>query len=144
VRKTILAAYYKEYPNATMAFEPSPDTRVKAVTEIGAGTAADVFNLGDGDVGWYEAKGALVDLAPYAKRAHFGFAQSEPATLILRHVGSHQYSLPKDYSSLAIYYNNDMFKAARVPVPSNSSTCDDFRRDAILLTKNGAYGALLA
>jgi multiple sugar transport system substrate-binding protein len=143
VKRTILAAYYKEYPNATVAFEPIPDTRVKAVTQIAAGTAADVFNLGDGDVGWYEAKGALVDLAPFAQRSHFSFSQYVPATLILGHVGSHQYSLPKDYSSLAIYYNKDMFKAAGLPFPSNTWTWDDFRRDAIKLTKNGVYGAWL-
>ena len=53
VQKTILPAYYKAYPNANVAFEPIPDSRVKAVTQIAAGTAADVFNLGDGDVGWY-------------------------------------------------------------------------------------------
>ena len=40
VKRTILAAYYKEYPNVIVAFEPIPDTRVKAVTEIAAGTAA--------------------------------------------------------------------------------------------------------
>ena len=41
---------------------------MKSVTQIAAGTAADVFNLGDGDVGWYQDKNALKDLTPYAKR----------------------------------------------------------------------------
>jgi multiple sugar transport system substrate-binding protein len=136
----ILPAYYKADPNANVAFEPIPDSRVKAVTQIAAGTAADVFNLGDGDVGWYEDKGALKDLAPYAKAAHFSFSQYIPSTLILGHVGSHQYSLPKDYSSLAVYYNKDMFKAAGIPFPSSNWTWDEFRADAIKLTKNGVEG----
>jgi len=140
VQKMILPAYYKAYPNANVAFEPIPDSRVKAVTQIAAGTAADVFNLGDGDVGWYQDKNALKDLAPYAKATHFSFSQYIPSTLILGHSGSHQYSLPKDYSSLAVYYNKDMFKAAGIPFPSNNWTWDQFRADAIKLTKNGVEG----
>jgi multiple sugar transport system substrate-binding protein len=140
VEKMILPAYYKAYPRANVAFEPIPDSRVKSVTQIAAGTAADVFNLGDGDVGWYEDKGALKDLTPYANATHFSFSQYVPSTLILGHVGSHQYSLPKDYSSLAVYYNKDMFKAAGVPFPSSNWTWDEFRRDAIKLTRNGVMG----
>lgn len=140
VQKLILPAYYKAYPNANVAFEAIPDARVKSVTQIAAGTAADVFNLGDGDVGWYEDKNALKDLTPYANAAHFSFSQYIPSTLILGHVGSHQYSLPKDYSSLAVYYNKDMFKAAGLPFPSANWTWDEFRRDAIKLTKNGVMG----
>src|SRR5947208_898823 len=41
VEKKILPAYYKAYPDARVAFEPIPDSRVKAVTQIAAGTAAD-------------------------------------------------------------------------------------------------------
>lgn len=140
VKKMILPAYYKAYPNANVAFEPIPDSRVKAVTQIAAGTAADVFNLGDGDVGWYEDKGALKDLAPYAKAAHFSFSQYIPSTLILGRVGDHQYSLPKDYSSLAVYYNKDMFKKAGLAYPSANWTWDDFRRDAIKLTHGSVMG----
>lgn len=143
VKNTILAPYYKAYPNVTVALEPFPDSRVKAVTQIAAGTAADVFNLGDGDVGWYADKNALTDLAPYAKADGFNLSQYVPSTLAIGHSGNHQYSLPKDYSSLAIYYNKDMFRKAGVPFPSNNWTWDEFRRDAIKLTKSGVYGANL-
>src|SRR5205085_12604643 len=40
VRKTILVAYYKHYPNANVAFEPIPDTRVIPALQMAAGTAA--------------------------------------------------------------------------------------------------------
>ncbi len=141
-QKVILPAYYKAYPGTQVEFEPTID-RVKAVTEIAAGTAADVFNLGDGDVGWYEDKGALVDLAPYMKAAHFSLNQYIPGSLVFGKVGSHQYSLPKDYSSLAIYYNKDMFKKAGLALPTDNWTWDEFRQDAIKLTSNGVYGASL-
>lgn len=139
----ILPQYTKAYPNVSVALEPIPDSRVKAVTEIAAGTAPDTFMLGDGDVGWYGAKGALADLAPFAKRDNFSLSQYLPGTLVIGHDGAHQYALPKDYSPLAIYYNVDMFKAAGVPLPTEGWTWDQFRQDAIKLTKNGVYGAAL-
>ena len=140
----ILPQYYKAYPGVTVNLEPEPDSRVKGVTEIAAGTAPDTFMLGDGDVAWYQAKGAVNDLAPYAKKDNFSLSQYYPGTLVLGKVGSHQYSLPKDYSPLAVYYNKDMFKAAGVPFPTASWTWADFRQDAIKLTKNGIYGAWLS
>lgn len=143
VQQRILPAYHEAYPRVTVAFEPLPDDRIKAVTQIAAGTAADVFNLGDGDVSWFAAKGAVVDVVPLAARSHFSLSQYLPGTLIFGHLGSHQFALPKDYSPLAMYYNKDMFKAAGLPYPSGAWTWDDFRRDALKLTRNGVYGALL-
>jgi multiple sugar transport system substrate-binding protein len=140
----ILPQYYKAYPGVTVNLEPEPDSRVKGVTEIAAGTAPDTFMLGDGDVAWYQAKGAVLDLAPYAKKDNFSLSQYYPGTLLLGRLGSHQYSLPKDYSPLAVYYNKDMFKAAGVPLPTEGWTWDQFRQDAIKLTKNGIYGAWLS
>lgn len=139
----ILPAFQKEFKGVTVNLEPIPDTRVKSVTQIAAGTAADVFNLGDGDVGWYADKGALVDLVPLAKQQGFSLDQYLPGTLTIGKVGNHQYSLPKDYSPLAIYYNIDMFKAAGLALPKAGWTWDEFRQDAIKLTKNGVYGASL-
>jgi multiple sugar transport system substrate-binding protein len=141
VKSTVLPAFNKAYPGVSVSFEPIPDSRVKAVTQIAAGTAADVFNLGDGDVGWYEDRNALENLTPYAKAAGFSFSQYVPSTLILGHTANGgQYALPKDYSSLAVYYNKDMFKAAGLPMPSANWTWDEFRNDAIKLTKNGVEG----
>ncbi len=140
----ILPKYYKAYPGVTVNLEPEPDSRVKGVTEIAAGTAPDTFMLGDGDVAWYQAKGAVSDLAPFAKKDNFSLSQYYPGTLVFGKQGNHQYSLPKDYSPLAVYYNKDMFKAAGVPFPTSNWTWADFRQDAIKLTKNGVYGAWLS
>jgi multiple sugar transport system substrate-binding protein len=142
-RQIILPAFNKEYPGVTVNFEPIPDTRVKSVTEIAAGTAPDIFNLGDGDEVWYQAKGAIKDLAPYAQKDNFSFSQYVPGSLLFGKAGSRQYALPKDYSPLAIYYNKDMFKAAGVPLPANNWTWNDFLQDAIKLNKSGIYGASL-
>ena len=55
-------------------YEPESD-RDKQVIAIAAGTAPDVFMLGDGDVRWYEDKGALANLTPYMKKDKFSTSQ---------------------------------------------------------------------
>lgn len=139
----ILPSFHKAYAHSTVALEPIPDTRVKAVTEIAAGTGPDVFMLGDGDVLWYSDKGALTNLAPYAAKDHYSLSQYIKGTLTIGQQGKRLYALPKDYSPIAIYYNKDMFRAAGVPFPKKGWTWNQFRSDAVKLTKNGVYGASL-
>jgi multiple sugar transport system substrate-binding protein len=138
----ITPKYQKAY-KASVVYEPESD-RVKQVTAIAAGTAPDVFMLGDGDVRWYEDKGALANLTPYMKKDHFSTSQYIKGTLVIGTSHNKIYALPKDYSTIAVYYNKDMFKAAGVPFPKTGWTLNQFRADAVKLTRNGNYGASLA
>ncbi len=67
-----------------------------------------------------------------------------PNTLTIGHVGNNQYALPKDYSTLAVYYNKDLFKAAGLSDPSSTNfTWDELRKDALALSKkSGTYSML--
>jgi len=138
----ILPQFQKQYPGVSVSLEPIPDQRIKAVAQIAAGTAADITNLGDGDVLFYANQNALQDLTPYVGQSFLN--QYLPNTLTIGHVGSHQYSLPKDYSTLAVYYNKDLFKRAGVSYPSSNFTWDEFRNDARVLTnRSGTYSAFI-
>jgi multiple sugar transport system substrate-binding protein len=139
----ITPKYEKAYKGTSVVYEPEAD-RDKQVIAIAAGTAPDVFMLGDGDVRWYEDKGALADLTPYMKKDKFSTSQYIPGTLTIGESKGKIYALPKDYSTLAVYYNKDMFKAAGVPFPKAGWTLNQFRSDAIKLTKNGNFGASLS
>jgi multiple sugar transport system substrate-binding protein len=138
----ILPIFHKQYPNVNVSLEPIPDTRIKAVAQIAAGTAADITNLGDGDVLYYASQNALMDLTPYLGKSFLN--QYLPNTLTIGRVGAKQYSVPKDYSTLAVYYNKDLFKAAGVPFPSANPTWDQIRNDALALTKkSGTYSMFI-
>jgi multiple sugar transport system substrate-binding protein len=140
----ILPSFTKAYPNVSVSLEPFPtEGRVKVLTEISAGTAADVYMVGDGDAVFLASRGAVVDLKPLAAAAHFDLGQYIAGTTTVGTIGNHVYALPKDYSPLAVYYNKDMFRRAGVPYPAAGWTWNDFRNDALKLTKNGVYGALL-
>lgn len=141
--KPLLRYYHSRY-HASVALEPEPSTRDKGAIEIAAGTGPDVMMNGDGDVRWYAAKGALTNLMPYIKKDHYSLSQYVKGTLTIGYVHKGLYALPKDYSTLAVYYNKDMFRAAGIPFPGKNWTWSTFRKDAIALTKNGVFGASLS
>jgi multiple sugar transport system substrate-binding protein len=139
----IYPTFHKQYPNVNVSFEAIPDSRVKAITQIAAGTGADVTNLGDGDVLFYADKKALKDLVPYVGRSFIN--QYLPATINIGKVGSKQYALPKDYSSVAVYYNKALFKAAGLALPGAGFTWQQFRSDALALSKkSGSWSVELS
>ncbi len=138
----ILPLYQKQYPNLPVALETIPKERITVITRIAAGNAPDIINLGDGDVDYYADKNALMDLNPYLGQGFLDQYLSN--TLTIGHVGSHQYSVPKDYSTLGVYYNKALFKVAGVPFPpATGFTWDQFRSDALALSKkSGTYSVL--
>lgn len=138
----ILPQFHKQYPNVNVSLEAIPDQRIKAIAQIAAGTAADVTNLGDGDVDYYISQNALKDLTPYVGKSFLN--QFLPNTLSIGKQGNSQYALPKNYSTLAVYYNKDLFKAAGVPLPTKNLTWDQLRSDALKLSKkSGTYSMLI-
>lgn len=53
--------------------------------------------------------------------------------------GTH-YAIPKDYDTVALWYNKDMFDAAGVDYPTNDWTWDDLHKAAKALTNGDTYG----
>src|SRR5690349_23219656 len=59
-------AFEKKYPNIKVQLESVPqDYGTKLLTQLAAGTAPDVFQVGDGDVAKLVSKGVIDDLEPY-------------------------------------------------------------------------------
>ena len=50
------------------------------------------------------------------------------------------YGMPKDFDTIALYYNKDLFDAAGVEYPNADWTWDDLKTAAEKLTKNDVYG----
>lgn len=53
--------------------------------------------------------------------------------------GTH-YAIPKDYDTIALWYNKDMFDEAGVDYPTNEWTWEDLHDAGKKLTKDGKYG----
>src|SRR5256714_1179571 len=130
----IFATMHKSYPNIKVKVEPWPDTRVKLVTQIATGTGPDVVQIGDIDLPWFASKNAFVSLDPYMQRDHISKDLYYPTLYKLGVVNGKLYALTKDYATVAIFYNKDLFKAAHVPFPKAGWTWNDFVQDARKLT----------
>src|SRR5581483_588780 len=110
----------------------------------------DVFFLSSDLSPAYISSGKLLNLSPYM--AHDGVKASNyyPALFTPFTCKSGQiYGIPKDWGSLGVFYNKQMFRAAGLPFPSPNWTWGDMRTIAKKLTKVGSspdksiYGVML-
>ena len=125
---------HKTYPNIKVKIEAYPDSSVKLITQIATGTGPDVIQIGQQDVPFFVLKGALVDLDSYMRRDHLSKDMWYPAVYNMGVVDGKLYALTKDYATLAVFYNKDLFKAAHVPFPKAGWTWNDLLQDARKLT----------
>ena len=132
----IAKEYMRAHPNINIQIDSIPSNYgTKILTEIAAGDAPDIMEVGDGDVAMYAQKGAIINLTPYIQAAHINLKDYYPSVLNTGRVGGHVYTMPKDWSNLAIYYNKVMFKKAHVPFPTANWTWQQLFIDAKKLTK---------
>jgi multiple sugar transport system substrate-binding protein len=113
-------------------------------TQMTAGTAPDVFYLNSDHARDFEILGALHSLDYLKKVKNFGFNEFYKSIQSGFVYKGHTYGFAKDYSTLVLFYNKDMFRAAHIKSPP--TTWSDFTKDACKLTNkaSGVYGASLS
>jgi multiple sugar transport system substrate-binding protein len=134
----------------TLQYDPAPVTGYfdKLTTEFSAGNAPDVVWIAGANTADYAPKGVLLDLMPLAKAdASFKLTDYYDAPMKELEHGGNLWGLPRDISTLVMYYNKDLFKAKGLKDPADEAkagnwTWDTFRKDAIAITDpaNGVYG----
>ena len=106
----------------------------KLQTLFAAGTPPDVFAM---DAPYYPdwaSRGVLLNLQPYIDNSP-GFLDglyAGPLATYKRDDG--YYGLPRDFQTIVLYYNKDLFDAAGMDYPTNEWTMDDLRAAAKELT----------
>ncbi len=130
--------FTKAHPNIHINWSPIPgDYPTKMRANVASGTVPDVFYLTPGMLSEYISSGKLLNLSPYmgkdgVKASDYYSALINPFTCTSGQV----YGLPKDWNSLGVFYNKQMFQAAGLPFPTANWTWDDLKNDAQKLTKN--------
>jgi multiple sugar transport system substrate-binding protein len=146
-----LQNFEKLHPNIKVNWSPIPgDYPTKMRANVASGTVPDVFYLQPSMSSEYISSGKLLDLSPYmahdnVKASEYYSALTNPFVCTSGQV----YGLPKDWSSLGVFYNKQMFQAAGLTPPSDNWTWDDLKADAQKLTKNpgspnSVYGVVLS
>ena len=103
--------------------------------QIAANDAPDIFQLGDGDIAMFQARGGIQSLSPFITGPNgLDVSNFNMDTLEGGMVDGEIFALIKDFSTLAVYYNRDMFDAAGLDYPTDDWTWEDFRELAYELT----------
>jgi multiple sugar transport system substrate-binding protein len=132
--------------NAFMAKNPTITVKVtvadwdtywdKLQTALAGGNAPDVFLMDGPLYPDYQTRNQLLDLSPLIARD--GFDTTALADLGVQDftaADGHLYGLPRDLSTVALYYNKKMFDAAGIPYPDGTWDWTKFTDVAQKLTK---------
>jgi multiple sugar transport system substrate-binding protein len=106
----------------------------KLNTLMGAQTPPDVFAMDAPLYLDWQSRGVLLNLSPYIDKTPGFLDGFYPQTLKAYQTADGYYGMPRDFQTIAIFYNKEVFDAAKVPYPSADWTLDDLRATAKKLT----------
>jgi multiple sugar transport system substrate-binding protein len=105
-----------------LQYDPAPVTGYldKLTTEFSAGNAPDIVWIPGASVADYATKNVLLDLMPLAEAdSSFNLSDYYDAPMKELEEGGHLWGLPRDISTLVIYYNKDLFASKGVDDPAD-------------------------
>ncbi|MDI3517938.1 MULTISPECIES: ABC transporter substrate-binding protein [Caldanaerobacter] len=138
-----IAKFKEKYPNINVQIETIVgDYMQQLQTQLAANTAPDIFYLDSMPAPQLMSSGVLEPLDEYIKKYNVDVNDFEPALLSAFQWEGKTYGLPKDYNTLALFYNKDMFKEAGINEPPK--TWEELKDAAKKLTKDGVKGLVLS
>lgn len=113
------------------------DYYTRLLTQIAAGDAPDIMQIGDDAVPMFVGKGSFVPLDDFIS-GNYALDTSIylPGVLEPGQWEGQQWLLPKDFTPLGVYYNKKLFDEYGVDYPEDGWTWDDMLETAQALTKD--------
>ncbi|WP_411333875.1 ABC transporter substrate-binding protein [Metabacillus indicus] len=135
--KQTIADFEEKHPNIDVKIEVITEQYMDVIkTRLIGGEGPDVFYLDAFEAPALIETGVIEPLDEYVTE-DFDVEDFEKPLLEAFIADDKTYGFPKDYSTLALFYNKKMLADAGVEVPQ---TWDEFREAAKKLTKDGQYG----
>jgi multiple sugar transport system substrate-binding protein len=121
--------------NIQVAYDPGVNQGYfeKLKTELASGTAPDIFWIGGVELADFVATGQVLDIKPFIdKDPNFKLSDfyDQPIQELSR--DGKVYGLPRDISTMVVYYNEDLFKAAGLATPKELAEQGKWNWDALL------------
>ena len=115
--------FQKLHPDIQVNIENVPynSYEQKITAEYITGHAPDLFWVNTPWLGTFVKDGILTNLAPKIKASHINMAQYYPQLVALHSRNGAIYGLPKDWDTIALYYNKAYFKKIGLTIPANLS-----------------------
>ena len=131
-----IAAFTQLHPNVSIEPQVVPwdDYWTKLQTGVAGGSSNDVFWINAASLPVYASQGALVSIQPMVDDGSID-AEAYPESLrSLYTFDGTVYGIPRDFDTIALFYNKGLFDAAGVEHPTADWTWDDLRAAAEKLT----------
>ena len=118
----------------------------KLITGLPAGSAPDIFSINALNVRDYAKNGYLLDITDLFESGKVDLTKFPQHVKDTHTVNGILWGIPKDFDSIAVFYNKDMFDAKGVAYPADDWTWDDFIATAKALTDadSGIYGVAVS
>lgn len=140
--QNFIREFQKIYPEIEVRIIHTSSYNDKLKTMFAGGDAPDVFYMGSEHFPGYVARDTLLDITDFIKNdpetnlPPFSIKDYFKETLQPFMYKGRYYGIPKDFTTMVLYYNKDLFDAAGVKYPARSWTWDDFKRAAQALTRD--------
>jgi multiple sugar transport system substrate-binding protein len=109
----------------------------KIMVQMAGGTAPDVFYVHYSFFPEYVKQGALLRLKPFITRDNYDLKAFFPPTVQqVTYKGESDYAIPRETSSLALFYNTDLFDQAGLAYPNETSTYESIAKISKPLTRD--------
>ena len=133
ILKPVLKDFEKENPEIKIDFLHIPQNYFQKIhLLIASNTAPDVIFINNQYLPIYANANCLEDLTPYNK--DFSFDKFFDKSIQAMTYKNKIYAVPRDISTLVIFYNKDIFDKYNVAYPKNNWTYDEFLQTAQKLT----------
>ena len=139
-----IKAFQTANPGVNVKWEPiAQDYSTVLKTNLAAGTEADVFYIDVSDIDSLMKTGKLLALDDYMSKT--GTSKSDFVSTLINafSYNGKVYGIPKDFNTLGLVYNKDLFKAAGIAEPTNDWSWTDLSTAAKKLTSGGVVGLSL-
>lgn len=136
VWQTIADEFNKTHPDIKVNVDVSDWDAYfnKLQTLFAGGTPPDVFAMDAPLYPDWQSRGVLKNLQPYLDADPGVLDGVYPVTLQAYQTPEGYFGLPRDFQTIVLYYNKDMFDAAGVDYPTDDWTLQDMREAAKKLT----------
>src|SRR5690554_4761764 len=136
----MIASFAQENPSIEVEVEVAAwgEYWTKLQVQTAGGVAPDVFLINAPSFVDYMRRGMLLDLTPFIEEDKFSMS-GYPETLVQLYQDPEsgaQYGMPRDFDTIAMFYNKKLFDEAGVSYPTDDWTYDDMIEAAEKLTKD--------
>ncbi len=142
--KKVIEAFEAEHPDIAVEIHVTPFSSYWTTlkTAMRGGSAPDVFWMNAVNLQLYAAGGVLQPLDEFIERDGFDMGVHPDELLRMYTYKGTRYAMPKDFDTIGLWYNKELFDKKGIEYPDESWTWDTVRDAAAELTdrRRGVHG----